>query len=89
MPESPASEWADLGYMAEKTGFDVITLRRLIDSGDLPAMQLAGSSRTTHKIPRRLADEAYAAVMRAGRVVELREFCRQWAARNAIPEAVA
>lgn len=88
MPESPADEWVDLGYMAGKTGFDELTLRRLIDSGDLPAMQVASNARTFSKVPRCLVDEAYAVVMSGGRV-ELREFCRQWAARNAAPEAVA
>jgi hypothetical protein len=51
-------------------------------------MQVASAQRTFHKIPRRLVDEAYSAVM-AGGQVELRAFCRQWSARNAAPEAVA
>jgi hypothetical protein len=88
MLETPLSEWVDLGYMADKTGFDEVTLRRMIDSGDLPAMQVASTQRTFHKIPRRLVDEAYSAVM-AGGQVELRAFCRQWSARNAAPGAVA
>lgn len=90
MLETPLSEWVDLGYMADKTGFDEVTLRRLIESGDLPAMQVASASaqRTFHKIPRRLVDEAYAAVM-AGAQVELRAFCRAWSARNAANGAVA
>lgn len=81
MLEMSPGEWVDLGYMAGKTGFDEVTLRRLIDSGDLPAMQVASAQRTSHKIPRRLVDEAYAAVM-AGGQVELRAFAREWAARN-------
>ena len=88
MHPNPVSEWVDISYMAEKTGFDEVTLRRLIDSGDLPAMQVAGAARTSHKIPRRLVDEAYAAVM-AGGQVELRAFAREWAARNATEGAVA
>jgi hypothetical protein len=88
MLETPPGEWVDLGYMADKTGFDEVTLRRLIDSGDLPVMQVASPQRTSHKIPRRLVDEAYAAVM-AGAQVELRAFSRAWSARNAAPEAVA
>ena len=88
MPDNPAGEWADLGYMADRTGFGEMTLRKLIEDGDLPALQLAGSSRTSTRVPRRLVDEAYAAVMHAGRVVELRDFCREWKARNAA-EAVA
>jgi hypothetical protein len=88
MLETPVSEWVDLGYMADKTGFDEVTLRRLIDSGDLPAMQVAGATRTSHKIPRRLVDEAYAAVM-AGAQVELRAFARKWAQRNSASKAVA
>lgn len=81
MQENTASEWVDLGYMSERTGFDEVTLRRLIESGDLPAMQVASAQRTSHKIPRRLVDEAYRAVM-AGGQVELRAFARAWAARN-------
>jgi hypothetical protein len=82
MLEKSHGEWVDLGYMAEKTGFDDVTLLRLIESGDLPVMQVASAKRTSHKIPRRLVDEAYAAVM-AGAQVELRAFCRSWSARNA------
>lgn len=88
MLETPLGEWADLGYMSERTGFDEVTLRRLIESGDLPVMQVASTQRTSHKIPRRLVDEAYAAVM-AGGQVELRAFCRAWSARNAAAGAVA
>ena len=88
-PRMQESELVDLGYAAEKTGFDEYTLRRLIDSGDLPAMQLANATgdRTFRKVPRALIDAAHAVVMSGGQV-ELREFCRQWAARNAT-EAVA
>jgi len=86
MLETPPGEWVDLGYMADKTGFDEVTLRRMIESGDLPAMQVASAQRTFHKIPRRLVDEAYAAVM-GGAQVELRAFCRTWASRNAAPGA--
>lgn len=88
MLETPVSEWVDLGYMSERTGFDEVTLRRLIESGDLPAMQVASAQRTFHKVPRRLVDEAYAAVM-AGAQVELRAFARAWAARNAAQAAEA
>jgi len=88
MQQNPLTEWVDLGYASEKTGFDEVTLRRLIDSGDLPAMQVASAQRTSHKIPRRLVDEAYAAVM-AGAQVELRAFARAWSARNAAAGAVA
>jgi hypothetical protein len=87
--ENSVSEWVDLGYAADKTGFDEVTLRRLIDSGDFPAMQVKGATRTSHKIPRRLVDEAYAAVMTGGQV-ELKSFARAWSARNAaITGAVA
>jgi len=91
MREKPLGEWVDIRYMAEKTGFDDVTLLRLIDSGDLPVMQVASNpQRTFHKIPRRLVDDAYAAVM-AGGQVELKAFCRSWSARNAADpvEAVA
>lgn len=88
MLETPPGEWVDLSYMAEKTGFDEVTLWRMIESRDLPAMQVTRGQRTFHKIPRRLVDEAYAAVM-GGAQVELRAFCRAWSARNASAEAVA
>lgn len=83
-----AADWVDLTYASERTGFSSVAILRLIQDGDMPAMQVRGSERTTHRLPRRLVDEAYAAVM-AGGQVELREFARQWSARNAIPEAVA
>ena len=90
MPESPVGEWVDIGYAADRTGFDEMTIRRLIDSGDFPAMQVTGASgsRTFCKIPRTLIDEARAAVF-AGAVVELRAFARAWSARNAAEGAVA
>jgi hypothetical protein len=88
MLETPLGEWVDLGYMADKTGFNEVTLQRLIESGDLPAMQMASPQRTFYKIPRRLVDEAYAAVM-AGGQIELRAFCRAWSARNTTAGAVA
>lgn len=90
MPESPVEEWVDIGYAANRTGFDEMTIRRLIECGDMPAMQVTGASgsRTFCKIPRALIDEARAAVM-AGAQVELRAFARAWAARNAAHEAVA
>lgn len=87
MAETFVSEWVDLGYAAERTGFDEATLRQLIEDGDMPAMQVAATSRkrTFRKVPRRLVDEAYAAVM-AGGQVELRSFARAWSERNAVPE---
>jgi hypothetical protein len=83
-----ADEWVDVGVAATRLGFDAGTILRLIQEGALPAIQIAGRARTAHRLPRRLIDEAYAAVM-AGGQVELREFARQWSARNAVPGAVA
>jgi hypothetical protein len=83
-----AVDWVDLTYASERTGFSSVAILRLIQDGDMPAMQVRGAERTTHRLPRRLVDEAYAAVM-AGGQVELREFARQWSARNAIAGAVA
>lgn len=84
---SESADWVDIAYASERTGFSDVLILRLIDDGDMPAMQVKARSRTAHRLPRRLVDEAYAAVM-AGGQVELREFARQWSARNAI-EAVA
>jgi len=83
-----AADWVDLSYASERTGFSAVAILRLIQDGDLPAMQVRGPERTSHRLPRRLVDEAYAAVM-AGAQVELREFARQWSARNATTGAVA
>jgi hypothetical protein len=83
-----SADWVDVAYASERTGFSDVLILRLIAEGDMPAMQVRASARTTHRLPRRLVDEAYAAVM-AGGQVELREFARQWSARNATAEAVA
>ncbi len=83
-----ADEWMDLRVAAAQLGFDAGTLLRLIQDGDMPAMQVRGQKRTAHRLPRSLVDEARQTVF-AGGQVELREFARQWAARNAAPEAVA
>jgi hypothetical protein len=82
-----AADWVDVSYASERTGFSSVMILRLIADGDMPAMQIKASERTTHRLPRRLVDEAHAKVM-AGGQVELREFCRQWAARNRMTEAV-
>src|SRR5262249_30144244 len=90
MIESPTvDEWVDLNYASARTGFSPLRLLRLIQDGDMPAMQIAGGERKSHRIPKRLVDEAYVAVMQGGQT-ELREFARQWASRNAgTAEAVA
>jgi hypothetical protein len=59
-----------------------VTILRLIQDGDLPAIQVKGTVRTSHRLPRRLVEEAYALVM-AGGQVELRGFARRWAAAQA------
>ncbi len=84
----PADEWMDLGVAAARLGFDAGTILRLIQDGDMPAIQLRGAKRTAHRLPRSLVEEARRVVFTGGQV-ELREFGRQWAARNAAPEAVA
>jgi excisionase family DNA binding protein len=86
--EGIADDWMDLADASDALGFDSDTILRLIHDGDMPAMQIRGKRRTSCRLPRRLVDEAYAAVMSGGQV-ELREFARQWSARNAVPEAVA
>lgn len=77
-----SSEWVDIAYASERTGFSSVLILGLIEDGDMPAMQVKGARRTAHRLPRRLVDEAHAKVMAGGKV-ELREFARQWAARNA------
>jgi hypothetical protein len=83
-----ADDWLEVTHAATRLGFDADTILRLIRDGDMPVIQIAGKVRTAHRVPRRLIDEACAAVM-AGGQVELRAFARQWAARNALSEAVA
>lgn len=77
-----SDDWVDVGYAASQLGFSDVTILRLIQDGDMPAMQVAGPKRLAHKLPRALVEEARRAVF-AGAQVELREFGRQWAARNA------
>jgi len=83
-----ADDWMDLAEAAPALGFDADTILRLIHEGDMPAMQIRGKRRTSCRLPRTLVEEARQRVL-AGGQVELREFARQWSARNAIPEAVA
>ena len=83
-----SADWVDVAYASDRTGFSDVAILRLIQDGDMPAMQVRAAKRTSHRIPRRLVDEAHAAVM-AGGQVELREFARQWSARNATDAAVA
>lgn len=83
-----AGEWLDLSAAADRLGFDPDTILRLIQDGDMPAMQLRGAKRTTHRLPTALVDEARRTVF-AGGQVELRDFARRWAARNRLPEEVA
>lgn len=86
---SDTEDWVDISYASGRTGFSDVLILRLIQDGDMPAMQVRSKRRTTHRVPRRLFDEAYAKVMSGGQV-ELREFARQWSARNSgAAEAVA
>ncbi len=85
--ESADGEWIDVGDAAARLGFDAATLLRLIEDGDMPWIGIKGRQRTARRIPRLLVEEARRVVF-AGGQVELREFARQWAARNAA-EAVA
>jgi excisionase family DNA binding protein len=87
MAES-ADDWLEVADAATRLGFDADTILRLIRDGDMPVIQIAGKVRTAHRVPRRLVDDAYAAVM-AGAQVELRAFARAWSARNAAETAVA
>lgn len=81
-------DWIGLADAALALGFDSDVILRLIRDGDMPAIQIRGKRRTAHRLPRRLVDEARRMVFTGGQV-ELREFARQWSARNATTEAVA
>jgi hypothetical protein len=75
------ADWMDLADAAARLGFDAGTILRLIQEGDIPVMQLRGARRTAHRLPTALVNEARRTVF-AGGQVELREFAKQWAARN-------
>jgi hypothetical protein len=79
---TPSGDWVDISYASDRLGFDSWTILRLINDGDLPAIQVKGQVRTAHKLPRGLIDEARAQVM-AGGQVELRAFARRWCAQQA------
>lgn len=83
-------DWVGLADASLALGFDSDVILRLIHDGDLPAIQVRGKgkSRTAHRLPARLIAEARQLVF-AGGQVELREFARQWAARNSAPAAEA
>lgn len=89
---APAADgdWIGLAEAALALGFDSDVILRLIRDGDMPAIQIRGKqgNRTAHRLPRRLIDEARRMVFTGGQV-ELREFARQWSARNATAGAVA
>lgn len=84
----PASEWVTVDEVAERLPFSASLISQLIRDGVMPSIRIAGAKRSSHRIPRRLVEDAYAAVM-AGGQVELRDFCRSWTARNATEGAVA
>jgi hypothetical protein len=79
--DADADEWADLPYAASKLGYSEPVLLRLIHDGDIPVLEIANPERTSRRLPRRLIDDAYAAVMTGARV-ELRSFSRAWAESN-------
>lgn len=83
-----SGDWIGLADAAAALGFDSDVLLRLVRDGDLPAIQVRGrgKSRTAHRLPARLIAEARQLVFSGGQV-ELREFARQWAARNSAPVA--
>jgi len=79
-------DWIGLADAAVALGFDSDVILRLIHDGDMPAIQVRGrgKSRTAHRLPARLVADARRLVFSGGQV-ELREFARQWAARNTAP----
>jgi hypothetical protein len=83
-----ADEWIEVGDAASMLGYDADTILRLVRDESWPSIGIAGKRRTARRIPRALVTEARQRVF-AGGQVELREFARQWSARNAAPEAVA
>jgi excisionase family DNA binding protein len=76
--EKPASDWVTITDASERLGFSRELIALLIREGVMPSIKLAGTAgRTTHRIPRRLVEDACAAVMSGGQV-ELRDFCSRW-----------
>jgi hypothetical protein len=83
-----AGDWVGVADASLALGFDSDVILRLIHDGDLPAIQVRGKGkgRTAHRLPARLIADARQLVFSGGQV-ELREFARQWAARNSVPVA--
>jgi hypothetical protein len=84
----PDGDWLTIGAFADLLPFSSSLINQLCNEGVMPSMRIAGAKRNTHWLPRRLADDLRAAVMSGGQV-ELRDFCRTWAASNTITEGVA
>jgi excisionase family DNA binding protein len=88
MPEkAPATpdEWVGTTYAAKRLGVSGVTILRRIWDGDVPSMR-AGRA---HRIPARLVEDAYQAVMGNGGQVILADFCRQWTAAQQVTAASA
>jgi hypothetical protein len=77
----PDGDWLTPGAFAEGLPFSTSLINQLCNEGVMPSMSIAGAKRSTHWLPRRLADDLRATVMSGGQV-ELRDFCRTWAACN-------
>lgn len=87
-PGAPLSDWVGVEYASDRLGFSQSLIKQLITEGVMPVLRLAGARNSSYRIPFRLVEDAYRAVMSGGQV-ELRDFCRTWTASNAVPEAVA
>ena len=88
MLETPAAtpdEWVGTTYAARRLGVSGVTILRRIWDGDVPSMR-AGRA---HRIPARLVEDAYQAVMGNGGQVILPDFCRQWTAAQQVTAASA
>lgn len=80
MPEQAVGEdWMSTTQAGGKLGYSATSIWRLCRDGDLPNMR-AGKE---FRVPAQLVKDACDAV-RAGGSIDLVEFAREWAARNAL-----
>jgi hypothetical protein len=73
-----------IGEVARLLDFSEMSIRRAWQAGDIPGIAYGTSCRILAAFVLALVAEA-----EAGRQVRIEDFGRQWATRNASPEAVA
>ena len=81
-------EWVAIRYASGRLGLPATSIWRLVDEGIIPSIRANEIERSPFRIPGDLVEEARQLV-RAGGKVALRDFAREWVARNSVPEAVA